>query len=329
MRVPKLRTHSTGQYRVTIDGKTHYLGNDPSIAERKYRGLIADLMLPGELSGDSGQLISDLWPAFVKDQESVNSPRWWAKKLDKLKHIEAPLLRLYGHLPVNAFGPRCFHEVRKELASKGRSRAYVNELSRKLRQAFGWGVGRELVDPGVLQKLQAVPMLKRGELGLVDNERVEGVDWKQIEATIPFLSDRNADVIRLLCLTAARPDELLRLKPSDVVDGVYRPRHHKTERWNRRRVIPFGPVAMAILSKYPGGFDWLGGAHSLYTAVRRACERGKIPYWFPYQIRHAALSRISLQHGKEIAQLVAGHSSPSMTERYDHSGEDKVRRLAS
>jgi integrase len=346
MHIPKMRAHSSGQWRVTIDRKTHYLGAVKHEAEKRYRALVGEHLLPAgnypEMP-NSSVTVGELWRAFVKDQEATVSPRWWSKKKVQLAQAEEPLLALYEGLPVQAFGPRCFHEVRKRMATTKkrakRSRGYVNELANKMQQAFRWGVGQEMVDPATVARLDAVPSLKPRELGLEDNERVEGVEWSLVEKTLEYLSERNADVIRLLWETAARPDELLRMQAGDIVDNVYRVRHHKTERWNKRRVIPLGPKAMAILEKYlkfrPSIenptcklFDWLEDSHTLYTAVRRACERGKLQHWFPYQLRHAALSRISLEHGKEIAQLIAGHSSAQMTDRYDHSGLAKAKMVA-
>lgn len=347
MRIPKMTSHSTGQWRVRIEGKTLYLGAVKHEAEKRYRELIAHLLPFGganfQAMHNSSVTIGELWDSFIKDQEAIVSPRWWAKKRDQLKQVEEPLITLYKGLPVQVFGPRCFQEVRKRMAAtqirSKRSRGYVNGLANKLKQVFRWGVGWELVDPTIATRLDAVPSLRPRELGLEDNEQVESVEWPLVEQTLEYLSERNGDVIRLLWMTAARPDELLRMKPGDIVDNVYRVRHHKTERWNKRRVIPFGPQAMAIIERYLKVtasienptcklFHWLENSHALYTAVRRACERAKLPYWFPYQLRHAALSRISLEHGKEIAQLIAGHSSAQMTDRYDHSGLAKAKLLA-
>ena len=54
----------------------------------------------------------------------------------------------------------------------------------------------------------------------------------------------------------------------------------------------------------------------------------QIPHWFPYQLRHAAVTITSLEHGKDAAQALAGHTSSKMTEVYDHSQLRKRERLA-
>jgi integrase len=54
----------------------------------------------------------------------------------------------------------------------------------------------------------------------------------------------------------------------------------------------------------------------------------KIPHWFPYQLRHSAITNISLERGKDMAQALAGHTSSKMTDNYDHSQLKKRERLA-
>ena len=54
----------------------------------------------------------------------------------------------------------------------------------------------------------------------------------------------------------------------------------------------------------------------------------QIPHWFPYQLRHAAITITSLENGKDAAQALAGHTSSKMTEVYDHSQLRKREKLA-
>ncbi len=44
-----------------------------------------------------------------------------------------------------------------------------------------------------------------------------------------------------------------------------------------------------------------------------------IPFWTPYQLRHAAVTEITETHGLDVAQAVAGQRSIQVTKRYDHS----------
>jgi integrase len=63
-------------------------------------------------------------------------------------------------------------------------------------------------------------------------------------------------------------------------------------------------------------------------ANRQLPDGEKIPHWFPYQLRHSAITNISLERGKDMAQALAGHTSSKMTDNYDHSQLKKRERLA-
>jgi Zn-dependent peptidase ImmA (M78 family) len=53
-----------------------------------------------------------------------------------------------------------------------------------------------------------------------------------------------------------------------------------------------------------------------------------IPYFFPYQLRYAAVTETSYKHGKDMAQALAGHTSATMTDNYDRSQLRKREKLA-
>ncbi|MCB9869703.1 MAG: site-specific integrase [Planctomycetes bacterium] len=53
-----------------------------------------------------------------------------------------------------------------------------------------------------------------------------------------------------------------------------------------------------------------------------------LPVWTPYQLRHAALTRIRLAQGLEVAKAVGGHASALMTEGYSQHAERELARRA-
>ena len=57
------------------------------------------------------------------------------------------------------------------------------------------------------------------------------------------------------------------------------------------------------------------------NAVRRACLKCQIPHWTPYELRHAACTRIEAALGIEVARKVLGHKSTAMTRNYLHADE--------
>lgn len=78
-------------------------------------------------------------------------------------------------------------------------------------------------------------------------------------------------------------------------------------------------------------------ATALRKAVDRAIaalnrdrvERGKrkLPRWHPYQLRHAAASRLRKEHGLEMVRCLLGHSSAEMSEVYAEVDLEKARQL--
>ena len=56
--------------------------------------------------------------------------------------------------------------------------------------------------------------------------------------------------------------------------------------------------------------------NSLYTAVRRACERAGVERFTPYDLRRTAATRVRAALGKEGAKLFLGHVSTDTTDIY-------------
>jgi integrase len=68
--------------------------------------------------------------------------------------------------------------------------------------------------------------------------------------------------------------------------------------------------------------------YGIAKANQHLSEAEQIAHWFPYQLRHAAITKTSLEEGKDAAQALAGHASSKMTDNYDHSQLRKRERLA-
>lgn len=346
LRIPKLAIHSSRQWHVRIAGKSHYLGKDLEVAERKYRDLIiehygpASHYIPGHGSQRTGAVtVETLITRYVKHRLATCDQRYQKKTEENYRPVSTPLIEVYGTLPAEEFGPKAFKSVRAIMAGvDGRSTGYVNKLCTRLKAAWKWGVSEELVSESAYRRLCTVPGLEPGELGLSDGREVVPVPDKLYQATLPYLSETCADFLKLLWICGARPGELVDLTPAELVkDGefyVYRPKRHKTRKKNKLRAIVFGEESQAILKKYwPGKnderfFGCYGDSGVIRKAVYRACDRAGLKRWHPYQLRHAAVTRISLEHGKEVAQAVAGHAKPLMTDNYDHGAVERAKRAA-
>ena len=64
--------------------------------------------------------------------------------------------------------------------------------------------------------------------------------------------------------------------------------------------------------------------NSYRAAIRRACDKAKVPRWRPNQLRHNAATNIRKEYGIEAARVVLGHSSAAMTEVYAEMDQMKA-----
>lgn len=66
-------------------------------------------------------------------------------------------------------------------------------------------------------------------------------------------------------------------------------------------------------------------SHSYLQAIVRACAKAGVPHWHPHQLRHNAATFLRREFGLEVARVILGHSSPSVTEVYAEVDREKAR----
>jgi integrase len=298
---------------------------------------------------------------YMADVRGTRSPeelrghsRWWrAREVTRA---------LYSRREVAAatFGPRLLRDVRDDLArlpKRGkvdgkavtRTRAGVNRLVREIVAMFRWGVGEELVPVATWQALTATPHLKAGQSPAREATPRKPVSDADIEATVAHLPAVLADMVRLLRITACRPDEVCRMRMADIRPdaGVLRWTldAHKTAHHGVERCIPLGKRAADIITRWAAGKPDDAPVFSrtdrgrvitegtiqmrrlrhcreafkpedIRKAVRQACTAAEITVWTPYQLRHAALTDVRLHHGIDAEIALAGWTSPRLANHY-------------
>ncbi len=269
---PRLR-HRSGQARVTINGRDHYLGPHGSQASKKEYDRIVAEYLASDRSPSFGisnvvytvaMLMRDyLHHAKAYYGEGVNS-EWHRIKLPC-----AVLKELYMDLPADEFGPDQFKVVRKRMVDQGckprklkngeksykpNSRSTVNAHGKRIVRMFKWGASEGKFAPLVYDRLRLVPSLRRGRTNANETSAVKPVADSVVQATILKLPETVADMVRLQLLVGCRPSELCKLTPSlfnrtcDVWTAELD--QHKTAHHGHSRILYFGPKAQAIVSKY-------------------------------------------------------------------------------
>lgn len=275
-RVPSYCHHAaSGQAYVKLRGKVTYLGVYGSEASRAaYAAVVADVLAerpikapalartrPGGEPTTSGMRVGEVCQRFTKHAASyyVKNSKPTAEAgmvANALDHAAA----LFGDLPVESFGPVALKAVRQRMVAHGLARTTINGGVNRIRRAFNWAAGEELIPASVPTALATVAGLRAGRTEARETAPVLPVDDLTVDATVACLPEVVADMVRLQRLTGMRPGEVCDLRPCDLDrnaagdDGgevwTYRPESHKTQHHGRGRVIFLGPKAQAILLKY-------------------------------------------------------------------------------
>ena len=248
---------------------------------------------------------------------------------DNFKVVIRRARKLYGTLPARDFTPLHFKQVRQKMIDDGLTRTGINAKMRKLRAIFSWGVENMLVAAETCDTLKHVKPLKPGRTAAVEPEEKKPVPEKVFAATMEaFHLQKYRDMAQLQLLLGCRPGELCEMTAGEIEFPddenslpIYRPSKHKTAYRQKKRVIPIGPKAQEILSKYirkdqPKRKLFGMAASAWANAVRLTCKRNKIEHWSPTQLRHSAGTLIRKAFGIEAASTVLGHSNLRTTEIY-------------
>ncbi len=175
-------------------------------------------------------------------------------EVENYRYSLRPLKELYGHTRTAEFGPLALKAVRKRMIDAGLARTLINQRVGRIKRAFKWAVGEELVPPAVYQGLQAVAGLERGRSQASEREPVKPVPDGLVHATLPLLTRHVRGMVQLQRLTGMRPSEVCNIRRSDIdMNGrvwVYAPKQHKTAWRGKQRQVHIGPKAQALLKEY-------------------------------------------------------------------------------
>jgi integrase len=288
--LPSYRLHkSSGQAVVTLtdpSGERHdvLLGRFDSPESRaEYLRVLAEWeargrALPGSVGRAPDLTVNEmLVPFWDHVQQHYRLPDGTpTSEQNNFRYALRPLREMYGHTPAVGFGPLALKALRQRFIDSGLCRREVNRRVQKVRQAFKWAVSEELIPPSVYHGLQAVEGLKKGRSPAKDHAPVGPVADEDVDKVLPHLNDHIRGMVALQRLTGMRPGEVcaLRMRDVDTSDPVwlYTPQQHKTTHTGRRRVVPIGPRAQAVLA---GFLASLGREDPVFSPRRRWEETRK------------------------------------------------------
>jgi integrase len=348
-RVPKYALHkATGQAVVKHKRKLTYLGRFGSPESKQaYTRFIANLtsedkQLPPDRSSAreaSTLVVGELVMAFYTHAQQYYS----RDGVPTGEHITIrsclrPLTNRFAELPAHEFGPMKLKLVREDMIKLDWSRRFINKAVSIAKRCFKWAAEEELIPGRVAQDIWAVKALEKNRSGAREKPEVTSVSDEVIEATLPYLPELDADVIRVMRLTGARPSEVLSMTASaidrnDPALWIYRPKHHKTQHKAKDRVIYLGVRAQRIIRprilKAGAGKRLFPTTRSaLCHAVHLGCKKAGVPRWSPNMVRHRFATETRDAHGLEAAQVMLGHSRADVTQVYAERNERLASEIA-
>jgi len=196
-------------------------------------------------------LIADLVTQFLEAAQKTKNP----SDFSNYKKAGQALWR-HQDMPTAEFDAFLLLQVQGGFVDAGYARTHCNKLVNFAIHIFKWGEVRRLAPPGKSRELQVIEPLRSGAARETD-ERMP-VDDDVVERTLPFLLRIYQVIILLLRKTGARPSELLRMMFGDIDQTnpktwVYRLKHHKTMRYDKKRIIAFGREEQILLAPYLEG----------------------------------------------------------------------------
>ena len=271
-RPPKYALHkASGQAVVKVGKRLHYLGPWNSAESKvRYQAVIAewaaqqDCVPAAALSEnlpEADTTVAELLAAYIKHAQQYYVK---AGAITSQVHIVRSVARFwkepFGAVLVRKIKPSHLKAIQKRMAADGESRSYVNKVTSYSKAMFRWAVENDLAPAEVWHGLLAVRGLAKGRTEARETEPIGPVEDSVVDATLPYLPNVVADMVKLQRLTGARPGEICIIRPCDVdrtADGahgntiwLYRPKSHKTEHRGRGRAIAIGPRGQEVLRPY-------------------------------------------------------------------------------
>ena len=256
---PRLTLHKpTGQARVRLDGRDHYLGpwRSPEATER-YDTLMSEWL--AQRSPDRFRLlVGELAVRFMNHAQVyyVKGGRP-TSEVHTFRAALGFICRRFKRDRVAEFSPLKLKAARQDMIAAGLSRQTILKYQARILAVWKWAVGEELVKAEVWQALRAVPGLRAGRSVAPEAPPVLPVAEEIVNQTLPHMPGVVADMVRLQLRTGMRPAEVATLTPGDIDRSgpvwVYTVRDHKTAHRGKDRKVFIGPASQAILAPYLDG----------------------------------------------------------------------------
>lgn len=260
VKVPSLRLHKASkQGYIHVAGKDIYLGvwGQPETDEA-YRRIIAEHLTTGTFGATDPEstLVSQLCAEYLMRAKTyyVDSSGKTTNQLSIIKCTIKVVLKFYASVPIKEFKPRQLKTLQQCMIEEDIARPTINKYCGVIKHMFKWGVTEGTVPIDIYQALTCVEGLRANRSAARETEPIRPVPDDAINAIRDHVSAQVWAMIQLQLLSAARPGELVELRPCDIeVSGavwVANLTKHKTAYKGKSRLLHFGPQAQAILKPW-------------------------------------------------------------------------------
>lgn len=256
VRVPKYREHASGQARVTLSGKTYYLGRYKSPeSEAEYRRVVSEWLAIGcrPAGPQPHQLtVVEVLDAYWSDLQTQEPS---ASKLERARRAIGLMKTHCGTIASAAdISPATLRAIQRALTDKGNSVSTVNTRINSVRAILKWAKTEGLIPVDLYERCRDIGPASKVK-GAIKHPRRMPLSITEFEKAIAVLPPMIADMARLQQQTAMRPGEVCFINWADIdredeAVWFYRPGKHKTNYLGITREIAIGKQSQAILSKY-------------------------------------------------------------------------------
>lgn len=260
-RIPAYVHHKpSGQARVRIGGRDHYLGPHGSPESRaEYDRLIAEWLASGRRlptpERGADLTVTELLAGFMEHAEQ-HYRKNGKPTGEALNYVYALgfVRRLYGHTRAADFRGLAIKSIRDAMVAAGHCRTRINRQIGRIKHVWRWGLSNEIVPAETYQALAAVEGLERGRTEVRESRAVRPVEEERARAILRFVSPQVAAMIRIQLLVGMRPGEVVAMRVGDLdttrPTWIYRPASSKCEHLGVQRQVVLGPKAQEIIRPF-------------------------------------------------------------------------------
>lgn len=260
-RIPAYGHHrASGQARVRIEGRDHYLGPYGTPESRAaYDRVVAEWLASGRHFQSPDRrfeiTVAELLSAFMDHaKQHYRKNERATGEATNFGYALGFVRRLYGPTLARDFRGLALKAVRDAMIAAGHCRTRINRQVGRIKHCFKWGVANEIVPPETYQALLPVDGLTRGRTEARESRPVRPIEESRAHGIYAFVSRQVRAMIELQLLTGMRPGEVVSIRPCDLdttrASWVYKPAQHKTEHHGIARQIVLGPRAQEVVRPF-------------------------------------------------------------------------------